>query len=246
MNRLQLTPVVKQILIGCIVLFFGTELLRARNTYDLFSLLAMHYPGSPQFKPWQVISHMFMHGGFAHIAFNMFALVSIGVIIERIMGSKRFLKLFFFSGLGAIALHIGIQVWQVFDLTGLWFPTLEELGLVIEGDKIYADGTFIKSQTALDKIGPIFGQSIVGASGAIYGIIVAFAFLFPNTELIFMFIPYPVKAKYMVPIMIALDIFFGFSNFKWDPVAHFAHLGGAFTGLAMVYYWRRYDKRNFW
>lgn len=246
MNRLELTPVVKQILIGCIVLFIGTQLLAGRNDIDLYAMLSMHYPMNPLFKPWQIITHMFMHGGLAHIAFNMFAMVSIGVIIEKIMGSKRFLQLFFFSGLGAIALHLGIQAIQINNLTGLWFPDLQALGLKVDGDRIFSNGMVIKTKEDLDAIGSMFFQSIVGASGALYGILVAFAFLFPNTELIFMFIPFPIKAKYLVPIIIGLDIVFGFGNFKWDPVAHFAHLGGAITGLALVYYWRKNDRQNFW
>jgi len=246
MNRLELTPVVKQILIGCIVLFIGTQLLAGRNDIDLYAMLSMHYPMNPLFKPWQIITHMFMHGGLAHIAFNMFAMVSIGVIIEKIMGSKRFLQLFFFSGLGAIALHLGIQAIQIHNLTGLWFPDLQALGLKVDGDRIFSDGVVIKTKEDLDAIGSMFFQSIVGASGALYGILVAFAFLFPNTELIFMFIPFPIKAKYLVPIIIGLDIVFGFGNFKWDPVAHFAHLGGAITGLALVYFWRKNDRQNFW
>ena len=246
MNRLELTPVVKQILIGCIVLFIGTQLLAGRNDIDLYAMLSMHYPMNPLFKPWQIITHMFMHGGLAHIAFNMFAMVSIGVIIEKIMGSKRFLQLFFFSGLGAIALHLGIQAIQIHNLTGLWFPDLQALGLKVDGDRIFSDGVVIKTKEDLDAIGSMFFQSIVGASGALYGILVAFAFLFPNTELIFMFIPFPIKAKYLEPINNGLDIVFGFGNFKWDPVAHFAHLGGAITGLALVYFWRKNDRQNFW
>lgn len=246
MNRIEITPVIKQMLIACVVLFLGTYLLESRNVYDLNGLLAMHFPNSPLFKPWQIITHMFMHGGIAHLAFNMFALVSMGVIIEKVMGGKRFFQLFFFSGLGAIVLHLGIQVWQVHSITGLWLPSLSDMGLKIEGEQIFSNGSVIKSNEDLNKLGGIYFQTLLGASGAIYGVVVAFAFLFPNTELMLMFIPYPIRAKYLVPGLIALDMFFGFSNFTWDPVAHFAHLGGALTGLILVYYWRKKDRSHFW
>jgi rhomboid-like protein len=246
MNRIFLTPVVKQILIGCIVMFIGTVLLESRKVYDLNALLAMSYPLSPEFKPWQIFTHMLMHGSVAHILFNMIGFVSIGVLLERIMGSKRFLQLFIFSGLGAITLHVLIEAWQVYRVTGLWFPKLSTLGIKLNGESITTNSPLITSQEALQTIGRVYFSKVVGASGALYGILVAFAFLFPNTELMLMFIPYPIKAKYFVPGIIVLDLFFGFSNFQWDPVAHFAHIGGAVTGLALVYYWRKTDRTSFW
>ena len=246
MNRIEITPVIKQILIACVVLFLGSYLLESRNVYDLNGLLAMHFPNSPLFKPWQIITHMFMHGGIAHLAFNMFALVSMGVIIEKVMGGQRFFKLYFYSGLGAIALHLGIQVFQVHSITGLWFPSMSDMGLKIDGEQIFSNGSVITSKEDLNKLGGIYSQTLLGASGAIYGVVVAFAFLFPNTELMLMFIPYPIKAKYLVPGLIAVDLVFGISNFSGDSIAHFAHIGGAITGLILVYFWRKKDRSHFW
>lgn len=244
MNR-QLTPVVKQILIGCIVLFAGTYLLQTKGL-NLNMWLAMFYPNAPFFKPWQIITHMFMHGNLGHIFFNMFALVSIGIIIEGFLGSKKFLKLYFFSGFGAIAIHVLSQIIEIYNITGLWFPDYNQLGLLVDGDVIKPDGTFIKTQEQFDKIAGIVSTPVLGASGAIYGVVTAFAFLFPNTELMIMFIPYPIKAKYLVPGFIVLDIILGFSSFQGDSIAHFAHIGGAMFGLGLVYYWRKFDKRNFY
>jgi membrane associated rhomboid family serine protease len=247
MRRFELTPVIRQILIGCIVLFIGTYLLNGREYFDLNNILAFHYPKTALFKPWQIITHMFMHGGIAHLAFNMFALVSLGVTIEKIIGSKKFFILFFVSGLGSILLHVAIQIWEVYQISGLILPSLSDLGVQVQGDKIFPDGTgAVQSQDSLNTVGRIYFGAVVGASGAIYGIAVAFAFLFPNTGLVFLFIPYPIKAKYMIPALIGLDLVFGFSNFKWDPIAHFAHVGGALTGFLLVYYWRKFDKANFW
>ena len=244
--RFNLPPVIKQIVIACVVLFIGTSLLQMRNVYDLNQLLAMHYPSSPLFKPWQIITHMFMHGGIAHLAFNMFGLVAMGSVLENILGSKRFLILFFCAGMGSIALHLGVQIYEVHKLTGFWLPSLNDLGLSIDGDHIYSSGKIIKTNAQLDAIASMYFQTLMGASGAIYGVVVAFAYLFPNTELMFMFIPYPIKAKYLVPIIIGLDLFLGLSNFQGDPIAHFAHLGGAISGFAIVYYWKKRDRRHFW
>jgi rhomboid-like protein len=244
--RFNLPPVIKQIVIACVVLFIGTSLLQMRQVYDLNQVLSMHYPSAPFFKPWQIITHMFMHGSIAHLVFNMFGLITMGTVLENILGSKRFLMLFFYSGLGSIALHLMVQVYEVHHLTGLWLPTLQDLGLNIDGDKIYSTGQLIKTKAQLDAIAGMYFQTLMGASGAIYGVVVAFAYLFPNTELMFMFIPYPIKAKYLVPIIIGLDLFLGLSNFQGDPIAHYAHLGGAITGFLLVYYWKKRDRKHFW
>jgi membrane associated rhomboid family serine protease len=246
MNRLALTPVVKQILIGCVILFAGTYLLNAKGTINLQMVLSMFYPNSPFFKPWQIITHMFMHGSLGHIIFNMFALVSIGTIIERFLGPKKFLQLYFFSGLGAILIHFLSQVVQIHHLTGLWFPDFNQLGLIVDGYSIKTSGLLLTTQEQFDAVTDIVATPVLGASGAIYGVVAAFAFLFPNTELMIMFIPYPIKAKYLVPGFILLDIILGFSSVSGDNIAHFAHIGGALFGLALVFFWRKFDKRNFY
>src|SRR5688572_20291845 len=198
MRSMYITPVVKQILIGCIVFFAGTYLLQARGIIDLNMVLAMYYPNSEYFKPWQIITHMFMHGGISHILFNMLALVSIGTFLERFMGAKKFLQLYFFSGLGAVFIHVLSQFIQIHHITGLWFPSTEDIGIKLFSDMdtgqlmVNTNGSYIREREDLRIFGPV-----VGASGAIYGVVAAFAFLFPNTELMIMFIPYPIKAKYL-------------------------------------------------
>lgn len=249
MNRINLTPVVKQILIACIVLYIGTMLLKFRQIYDLNTILAMHYPLHPDFRPWQIITHMFMHdtnGISPHLLFNMFALVSIGTIIERFIGSKKFLQLFFYSGLGSIGLHILIESYMVQQVLGEWFPSFSSIDIQLNSDNVPSTNNPMYDQEKFEIVARAYFGELVGASGAIYGVIVAFAFFFPNTELIFMFIPYPIKAKILVPLLIALDIYLGVSNYDWDPIAHYAHIGGALTGLALVWYWRKFDKKNFW
>jgi membrane associated rhomboid family serine protease len=249
MNRINLTPVVKQILIACIVLYIGTALLKYRQIFDLDTVLAMHYPLHPDFRPWQIITHMFMHdsnGLSPHLLFNMFALVSIGTIVERYLGSKKFLQLFLYAGFGSIALHIIVESVMVHNAIGEWFPSFSSLDIQLNAENNPFTYSSRYTQESFDVVAMAYFSKLLGASGAIYGVIVAFAFFFPNTELMFMFIPYPVKAKYLVPIMIGLDIYLGVSNFGWDPVAHFAHIGGALTGLAIVWYWRKFDRTNFY
>ncbi len=238
-----LTPVVKQILIGCIVLFAGTYLMEARNI-DLRQWLSVFYPRSPLFKPWQLVTHMFMHGNLGHIVFNMFALVSIGSVIERFMGGKKFLQLYFISGFGAILVHFISQAVELYNITGMWFPSLSDMGMTVVDERVRAVGPM--SQTQYDEIFQLVFGPVLGASGAIYGVVVAFAYLFPNSELMIMFIPYPIKAKYLVPAFIVLDVILGISSIQGDSIAHFAHFGGALFGFALVFYWRKFDKRNFY
>lgn len=249
MNRLYLTPAVKNIAIACVILFLGTKLMLIREVFDLNTVLAMHYPMNPDFRPWQIITHMFMHdsrGISPHLIFNMIALISIGPTVENVIGTKRFVKLFIYSGLGSIALHVLVEAFLVYNAVGSWFPSLESLQIQIDSDGYARTNNPILTNESLETIVKAYYSQLVGASGAIYGIVVAFAFYFPNTQLMFMFIPYPIKAKYLVPIIIGLDIYLGISNFGWDPVAHFAHIGGALTGLAIAWFWRNYGRRGFY
>lgn len=240
--RFQLTPVVKNILIACIILFIGTTILVKKEIINLNYILGLHYPSHPDFNPYQLITHMFMHapfqnGGITHLLFNMFGLVTFGVILEQILGAKKFIILYFFSGLGAILIHLAAQSVIIHQYTGNWFLT----------NSVIQDFLASKpSQDVYDIIAENYHSTMVGASGCLYGISAAFAFLFPNTALYIMFIPVPIKAKYVIPGFIALDLFLGVSNFNWDPVAHFAHVGGGVFGFALTYYWRKKDKRNFW
>lgn len=245
--RFQLTPVVKQLLIANVVFYIGALLLQERNIFDLASAMALHYPMSPEFRPWQIISHMFMHstGSIFHLLFNMFGLVSIGCFLENYIGQKKFLQLYFISGLGAAFIHFGIQIVELYNITGIFMPSVDQLPITFHGDRYSYYTEQISSENA-KTVASAFLGAIMGASGALYGVVAAFAFYFPNTQLMVMFIPYPIKAKILVPIFLALDLFLGISNYSWDNIAHYAHLGGALFGLLLVWYWRKFDKRNFW
>ncbi len=242
--RINLTPAVKQIVIACVVLFLGSMLLSSKINLD--TILAAHYPNSPLFKPWQIITHMFMHGGTAHLVFNMLALASLGTTLENYLGTKKFVQLYFLAGLGAILVHFISQIVMLYLDFHIWFPSMSDFAITIDGDKIYSKSSLITSQEELRKVGSVFVGSVVGASGAIYGVAVAFAYLFPNSEMMIMFIPYPIKSKYLIPVILLLDVFLGFSNFQSDPIAHFAHIGGALFGFLVIWYWRKFDRKNFY
>ncbi|RZL49060.1 MAG: rhomboid family intramembrane serine protease, partial [Pedobacter sp.] len=213
-----ITPVVKNLLIINVIFFIATWVFQQQGI-QLEKYLAGFYFDSPFFEIWQPITYMFMHGGIFHIFFNMFGLVMIGGVLENHWGGKRFLKFYLITGLGAIALQWAVQAFEVYQITGSVINDLSVLG---------------NSQALVD----IYLTPMVGASGAVFGVLTAFAVLYPNMELMLMFIPVPIKAKYFVPGYIAFELFMGFGRFQGDSVAHFAHLGGALIGFILVKIWR--------
>tara|TARA_B110001450_G_scaffold130590_1_gene122848 strand:- start:229 stop:813 length:585 start_codon:yes stop_codon:yes gene_type:complete len=190
---------------------------------------------------------MFMHGNFYHILFNMFGLYMFGSPLVQMWGSKKFLFFYFSAGLGAAGLQLFVYHLEIHSV----FSVLESNGLSFSAFKnILSDGSYNPSilqyvdENSLTSAYSSFNSSLVGASGAIYGVLVAFAFSFPNSELMLLFPPIPIKAKFLVPGLILIDVFFGFSSFSVGPIAHFAHVGGALTGLIMVWYWKRNQFNN--
>ena len=219
------TPVVLNLIIinGLVFLaqaaFGGLDQLNRVN--DLF---ALHHYKSTVFRPYQLVTHMFMHGGIFHLLFNMLALWMFGTMIERAWGPKRFLIFYLICGLGAGLAQMGsyaFDFWQI-DHTNIDTALYNEY------------------QTAL-RI-----NCTVGASGAIMGVLAAFGYLFPNTKLFIMPIPFPVKAKWAILGIIALDVFGGISNTPNDNIAHFAHIGGALIGFLIVLYWNKTNKQTFY
>lgn len=223
MNNLfgNLPTITKNLLIINVLLFFATL------TFEpLYGLLGVFYPDSPNFKIWQIITYMFMHANFGHIFFNMFALVMFGSVIERVLGQKRFFNYYFICGLGALVLQYGIQAFEVSQITGSIMP-YHKFG-----------EEFMRNLTSqeFDVIQSIYRTPLVGASGAIYGLLLAYGFLFPNAELMLIFLPIPIKAKYFIPILIVIEIFLGFSN-SGSSIAHLAHVGGALFGFILLKMW---------
>ena len=239
-----LPDIVKQLIIVNVLFFLGSMSLGG-SAYDL---LALHYPQNPKFAPWQIPTHMFMHGGVNHILFNMFGLWMFGGTLAQMWGRNKFLFFYFSAGLGAAALQLGINYLQISDIVNQLVEagySVSDITKTLQNEPPYKlEWISVISQTELNQLLNSFHMSMVGASGALYGILVAFAFLFPNAELMIIFLPIPIKAKYFVPILLGSDLFFGFSSYSLGPIAHFAHLGGAVTGYAIMWYWKRQQFNN--
>ena len=236
MNNIPET--IKQLLIINVLFFIGSQFLG--NTAN--DLLALNYFKNDKFIYSQMITHMFMHGNFYHILFNMFGLWMFGSPLERMWGKKKFLFFYFSSGLGAAALQLFFyhyQISSVFSILEMNGMTESSFQNMLNSASYNTSILQYVSEETLTSAYTSYNSSLVGASGAIYGILVAFAYTFPNSELMLLFPPIPVKAKFLVPGLIMLDVFFGFSSFTIGPIAHFAHLGGAMIGFIMVYYWKK-------
>jgi rhomboid-like protein len=233
----NLTPVVKNLLIINIILAVATFILR--NQVDLNDLFGAYYFNSPHFRVWQLFTYMFMHAPLQqqpiHLLFNMLTLFMFGPILEYSLGPKRFLSLYFICGIGAIILQTLIQAIEVHSILG---------SFTLAG----ADANGVASQidlASIEKIKAVYGTSTVGASGAIFGLLVAFGMLYPNMELMILFIPMPVKAKYAIIGYILIELFSGVSPRSGDNVAHFAHIGGALVGFIVIKIWRLRSSGNY-
>src|SRR5690606_31058052 len=225
----NLSPVVKNLLIINVICFIGSMIFEPATR-----IFGVYYPDSPFFKPWQPVTYMFMHGGISHLFFNMFALVMFGSIIEQMMGSKRFLNYYLICGLGALALQYGVQAFEVQQIAGT-FRASSYMDFNIVQNRVSTQLSM--PQSDFDTLASIYGTPMVGASGAIFGLLLAFAYLFPNMPLYFMFIPVPIKAKYFVGAYILIEIYLGFNN-SGSSIAHLAHVGGALFGFILIKAWR--------
>jgi membrane associated rhomboid family serine protease len=243
-------PVVKNLLIANILAFIATYVLQSQG-YDLVEHFGLHYFESPTFKIYQLVTCMFLHGGFMHIALNMYGLWLFGQMIENYYGSKRFLIFYAICGLGAgiiqeaslyVYYHHVQQVLETFNSE----PSIPGFGVVVA--KYFTGITgYIQPQTVDEAKSVLAGlyqfsmdhSNTIGASGAIFGVLVAFGMIYPEVQLFLMFIPIPIKAKYAITGYIVIELYSGFANSAGDNVAHFAHLGGALFGALMVLYWRK-------
>ena len=236
---MNMTETVKQLLIINVLFFIGSYFVPQAN-----ELLALHYFESDGFKFWQPISYMFMHGSLMHIFFNMFALISFGSALEHFWGAKKFLFFYFSCGVGAALIHSGVNYYHFHDGLNVLLSHNIDKGQIIELlNQGKYDTSWIEfiSQSDLEKMYSSYLTPAVGGSGSIYGLLVAFAFMFPNAELMMMFIPVPIKAKYFVPVIVLLDLFSGVTGYSifGGNIAHFAHVGGALIGFIMMWYWKK-------
>jgi membrane associated rhomboid family serine protease len=233
-----LPMVVKNLLIINALFFLATLALQSYGI-DLYKTMALYFPSSKQFGVWQFVSYMFMHGGFTHILFNMFALWMFGNVLENVWGPKRFLNYYLITGIGAGITHLVVSYIRIassgFELTPDQFDLIYNEGFqILQSGRNYSD-------PAMGFYNLIMNVPTVGASGAVFGILLAFGMMFPNS-LIYIYFAIPIKAKYFVIIYGAIELLSGISNRPGDNVAHFAHLGGMLFGYAIIMYWKKKGK----
>ncbi len=232
----MLPLVVKNLLIINGLFFLATFALGSAFNIDLVKFLGLYYPGSHDFGVWQFVSYMFMHGGIWHIFFNMFALWMFGSVLENVWGPKRFLNYYLITGIGAGLVHILVTYIRISALLPEMGP--EQISHVYEeGYKVLQSGQrFV--DPAMHSLSTLINTPTVGASGAVFGILLAFGMMFPNS-LIYIYFAIPIKAKYFVIIYGALELYSGFANNPNDNVAHFAHLGGMVFGFFLIVFWKK-------
>lgn len=214
---------------------------------NLTYLFSLHYYEMPSFHWWQYLSYMFMHDGIFHLLFNMYALWAFGTPLENIWGRNKFLFFYFSCGIGAALLQTGVNYYYVHQavnaLAEVGIPAEETISLIREGKYSPEWGNIINYSTYKNMYDTLVSYS-VGASGAIYGILVAFAMFFPDAKLMLLFVPYPIAARYFIPFVVALDLFSGVTGISifGGNIAHFAHVGGGLVGFLIMLFWR---KRSF-
>lgn len=241
------------------ILFFVLKFFFNSQGIDLDRILGAYYVNSPLFEPYQVITHFFMHGDLMHIFLNMWLFVMLGTFLEQLWGPKRFFIFYIASALGAFALYNIIGMYQIYEmkqsLSG--FLDVHILDNIIRSSYSIVDLEHNVNQylmtlnsgevnvSMISKYISFANTPLVGASGAVFGIMAAFAILFPNTEFMLYF-AIPVKAKFLVGAYFLWELYKSFNGTPGDNVAHLAHVGGAIVGAIIILYWRKTDKKHFW
>lgn len=224
----MIPPVIKNLIIINVLVFLAQQTLGPVIEEKMYNLLALHDIHSVYFRPHQLITYLFMHGGWDHIFFNMFALWMFGAILENYWGGKRFLVFYMITGIGAGICHLAVLYYEMAPIADLF----HQLSADQQQELLYSS-TFK------------LNEATVGASGAVFGCLAAFGYLFPNS-LIYLYFFVPIKAKWAVIGYAAIELFSGIRSSAGDNVAHWAHLGGAAVGLLLVIYWNRSNRRNFY
>ena len=245
----RISPTVKQLLIINIIFFLGTFL--SFNSEFIYSLFGLYFPENVNFKFWQILTHMFMHGNLPHILVNMFALWMFGSSVESILGSKNFLFFYLTCGLGAAVSQLVFLYYNYYvDLEFFVNNGYQSSEIInIMNNKSKPQINSLVNDIGIEKVASIFSNfnsTMVGASGAIMGILVAFGMFFPESKLMLLFFPIPIKAKYFIPAIIIMDLFSAITGqaiFSPSNTAYVAHLGGALTGFIIMYYWKK-DRFN--
>ncbi|MCB0761371.1 MAG: rhomboid family intramembrane serine protease [Flavobacteriales bacterium] len=231
-----LTPVVKNLIIINALMFLATQALQGTLGGWMEVYLSGHWFTSPLFRPWQIITHMFMHANFQHILFNMFGVYVFGVMLEQMWGAKRFLTYYMLSGLGAVALHFLFVYFRLSAAAEVLTP--EQIAEVLSRghDLLLTHRNYVDVNMA--HYNSLLNGGMLGASGALFGLILAFGLLFPNLQLMLLFPPIPIRARWLAFGYAAFEIFSAFGSPN-DGVAHFAHLGGMIAGYIVLKYWQK-------
>lgn len=223
-----LPPIVKNLIFINVLFFLATEFLfRDVGEFGLQGIFGLWPVNHENFRPYQIFTHMFTHAGIGHIFFNMFSLWMFGRMLENIWGPKKFLLFYLICGIGAAVAHMSVAYFQYKDVLGMM-------------EMLKATG-----QTEYLEMVQSGAYYAVGASWAVMGVLVGFAYLFPNTELMLLFPPIPIKAKWLILGLVAFDLFGGLGKTS-DGIAHWAHLGGAAMGFILVYIWNKTNKKTFY
>ncbi len=255
----RITEAVKHLIIINVILYIAPQMV----DFDLQNLFALHFPKSPEFGYWQFLTHMFMHSQqtFMHILFNMYALWAFGTPLEQMWGRNKFLFFYFSAGLGAGFIYTLVNYFQfnsIYDQLVALGVNKNEIYQILnirlydiqvfrnECINILSNNSSLREVLDLQKlieINSFYNSSAVGASGAIYGVLVAFGMSFPNSKLALIFFPVPIAAKYFIPALIALDLFSGVTGYSLfgGGIAHFAHVGGALIGFLIAWYWKQHQ-----
>lgn len=238
----SIPPVTKNLIIINLLVWVAS-LVMPKVNIDLVDLLGLHFPGAKDFRIWQVVTYMFMHDtrSISHVFFNMFAVYMFGRVLENVWGQKRFLSFYMITGVGAGLINLFVIYIRIRFLESGLSPEVVN-DVYMNGWEVLQRGMNY-SDPALANLNFLINQTTVGASGAVFGVLLAFGMLFPNVPLYIMFIPIPIKAKYFVLGYGLIELFLGFSN-PGDNVAHFAHLGGMLFGFFMIRYWKKKDAKN--
>ena len=226
----NITETIKHLIILNVILFVVPQFLNL----DLTNILALHFPENERVGFWQYLTSTFMHGSFGHILFNMYGLYAFGTPLEQMWGKKKFLFFYFSTGIGASIIYTLVNYYQFNNA----FEKLIELGATKMEIINLMNPTYIYNDETLQTVNALYNTSALGASGAVYGVLVAFGLYFKEAKLALIFFPFPIAAKYFIPLLLLGDVFFGMTRYSVGNIAHFAHIGGALVGFIIAWYWK--------
>ncbi|KGL63704.1 rhomboid family intramembrane serine protease [Polaribacter sp. Hel1_85] len=233
----KLTDAIKHLIIINVILFVAPQLLKL----DFTNILALHYPKNEHFGIWQYVTHMFMHGSFGHILFNMYGLWAFGTPLEQMWGKKRFIFFYFSAGIGAGLIYTLANYYQfngIYEQLINFGLSANDIQNILDAGS-YNDARIALSNEKMIEFYNLYHTPAVGASGAVYGVLVAFGMYFKDAKLALIFFPVPIAAKYFIPVIILGDLFFGMTKYSIGNIAHFAHVGGALIGFLIAWYWKK-------